>query len=223
MKLVRALCAITLIVMVLSVGLVSALEQNEASVNVGILDQQARGEHSSVHIQFVSNTEKTLAVYYVGIHFDWMDKDQLYGIDLSSSPKTVAALKSTVFDIINYTVPTDASFGAHSYYIGVDGYDGDGNAFSWTSDERTISVVTPQSSSQPTSTPTATNQNPQNFDMNLIIYGAIIAAVAVIVILIVVVMKKRGANAAAKPNTNPTVPPKPEQKPEEEPGQDFNI
>lgn len=217
-KSVMVISVIALITMVSFVSLVSALEQNEASVNLGILNQQLRREPSSVHIQFVSNTQKTLEVHYVGIHFDWMEKDQLIGIDLSSYPKTVAAMKSAVFDLINYTVPQDASFGAHTYYIGVDGYDEDGNPFSWTSDDRTIYVVSPSTSGEPTSTPTATAQNPQGLDLNYVIYGGLIAAAAIVIIVIAVMMKKKGTKPAVEPSANPT---EPEQKPSD--GQDFDI
>jgi hypothetical protein len=213
--------AVTLIVMVLSVGLVSALEQNEASIIATMPgDQRVRGEFSSVHIQFTSQTEKTLAIYYVGIHFDWMDKDQLYGIDFSNNPKTVEAMKSVVIDIINYTVPTDASFGAHTYYIGVDGYDEDAKPFSWTSDEATIQVVTTQTSNQPTST-AATNPDQQPFDMNLVI-GAVIIGAVVVIAVVILAFRKPKANNPPKDNANQESP-KPEQKPDESPSQDFNI
>ncbi len=218
-RLVGVVSVITLIALMFSVSLVSALEQNEASVIAEMPGtERVRGEMSSVHIQFTSKTEKSLEIYNVGIHFDWMDKDQLYGISFSSNPKTVVSMKSVVFDIINYTVPNTASFGAHTYYIGVDGYDADGNPFSWTSDDRTIYVVSPSTSGEPTSTPTATDQNPQAFDLNYVIYGGIIAAAAIVIIVIAVMMKKRGTKPAAKPSANPT---EPEQKPSD--GQDFNI
>ncbi len=216
---IGVLSVITLIVMMFSVSLVSALEQNEASIVAEMPGyDRVRGEMSSVHIQFTSKTEKTLEIYKVGIHFDWMDKDQLYGISFSSDPKTVASMKSVVFDIINYTVPNDVSFGAHTYYIGVDGSDEAGNPFSWTSDDRTIYVVSPSTSEEPTATPTTTAQNPQALDLNYVIYGGIIAAAAIVIIVIAVMMKKRGTKTAAQPSANPT---EPEQKPSD--GQDFNI
>jgi hypothetical protein len=187
-------------------------------------DQRVRGEYSSVHFQFFSNTQKTLKVYNVGIHFDWMDKDQLIGIDLSSYPKTVAPMSSAVFDLINYTVPNNAQIGSHKYYIGIDGYDSDGNPFSWTSAESTITVVS-SSSSQPGTSPTGTDQtqNQQNLDMNLLIYGAIIAAVVVVIAVIAVMMRKRGNNKPTKTDDNQTPSPAPEQKPAQQPGQDFSI
>jgi hypothetical protein len=207
MKIVRTLFVVAMIVMVLSVcfvSAVSALEQNQASVLTFTPETQERGESSSIRIRFTNNSTKNLDVYYVGVHFDWMDTDQLYGISYEGNPKTVAPNANLVVDIINYTVPASASLGSHEYYIGVDGYDQDENPFSWTSEEATITVINPVTTSQPTTTPTQTSQNPQPFDMNLIIYIALLAAVAVIIVLLVVVMKlkKQAAPTGAVSNVD---------------------
>jgi flagellar basal body-associated protein FliL len=216
-KYIRAVSVITLIVMVLSVSLVSvvsALEQNQASVTTFMSEEpKVRGEQTSIRVLFTSKSDKDLSVYYVGIHLDWMDEDQLYGIDYSGSPKTVASMKDLVVDIINYTVPTSASPGTHKYYIGVDGYDEDGNAFSWKSDESSIIVSTAASTNQPTPTQTETNQNPPSMNTSFVIYGVLIA-VAVAIIVIVFVLKKRGANSPAKPSEDKPESPKPEKKPD---------
>jgi hypothetical protein len=223
-KLIAVISVIALIAIVSSVSFVSALEQNEASITTFMSDaSKVPGQETSIRVVFTNHASKELSVYYVGIHLDWMDKDQLYGIDYSNSPKTVAPGKELIFDIINYTVPSGTSYGYHSFYIGVDGKDADGAAFSWTSsDARSITVGT-ASSSQPatTTTPTATDQ-PQTFDMNLLIFGALITAAIVIIVLTAAVMKKRGGGKAAKSQDNPSVPPAPEQTPQE-PNQDFNI
>ncbi len=224
MKLIRIVTAITLSVlllsMILSVSLVSALEQNEASVTTFMSEvPKAPGQATSIRILFNSNTNKDLDIYYVGIHVDWMDTDQLFGIDYSSYPETVAGMENYRVDIINFTVPTSASIGPHTYYIGVDGYDEDGNAFSWKSNDLTLMVGNPESSIQPTSTPTA-NQN-QPMDLTFVLYGVLVAVAVAIVALAIIVMKKRGTNSAAKSNANQPESPKPEQKPDD--GQDFSI
>lgn len=200
MKTVKALSVTFLIVLVLSISLVSfvsALEKTDVSVTTFMAsDTKERGEQTSIRILFNSNTNKSLTIYYVGIHVDWMNTDQLYGIDYSSSPKTVAPMKSAVIDIINYTVPTSASLGAHKYYIGVDGYDEDGKAFSWTSDEATLYVTNPTGTNPPTSTSTPSSQNPQTFDTNMLLYVALIAAFAVIIVLLIAVFKMKKQNTA---------------------------
>ncbi len=223
-KLIAVISVIALIAIVSSVSFVSALEQNEASVTTFMSDApKVPGQETSIRVMFTNHAGKALSVYYVGIHLDWMEKDQLYGIDYSSSPKTVGSGKDLVVDIINYTVPSGTSYGTHSFYIGVDGYDADGTAFSWTSSEGSTITVGTASSSQPatTTTPTATDQ-PQTFDMNIVIFGGLIAVAVVIIALTAFAMKKRGGKNMEKSDNNPTVPPAPEQTPKE-PSQDFNI
>lgn len=224
MKLVRALSVITLLVVIMSVGLVSALEQNEASVKIFVPgDTVVRGETGQLRILFTSNTDKDLEIHYIGIHLDWMEEDQLFGIDYSSAPKTVLAGKQlAIGDIINYTIPTSASVGVHKYYIGIDGYDEDGNPFSWMSDEETVNVINPTGSTgNPSATPTGTsnNQNPQGFDFNILLFVALGVAAVVIVLLVLALMKKRGPATANADRDHPSLPP--EEKPDQK--QDFNI
>jgi hypothetical protein len=221
-KFIRAVSVITMIVLVLSVSLVSALEQHEASVTTLMPgDTVVRGETGQLRIVFTSNTDKDLEIYYIGIHVDWMEEDQLFGIDYSSSPKTALSMEDLgIIDIINYTIPDSASLGAHTYYIGIDGYDEDGEAFSWKSDDATIYVTTPVSTTEPTSTPTPTTNSNTTDTLSMVLYGLLVASVAVLVILLVLLMKKRGTKPAAKSDVPPESP-KPEEKPDE--GQDFSI
>jgi hypothetical protein len=60
----------------------------------------------------------------IGIHFDWMASDGFYGNDLSSSPVTIPSQGTHLFDAFSIQVPSNASVGAHSYYVGVDGVQG---------------------------------------------------------------------------------------------------
>jgi hypothetical protein len=221
LKFIKPIFAVSLLVLVLSVGLVSALEQHEASVTKFMAgDTKERGEETSIRILFTSNADINLSVYYVGVHFDWLETDELIGINYANNPKIVQPNKDLVVDIINYTVPTSANLGTHSYYVGVDGYDQNGDPFSWTSEEAAITVINPTSTSQPSAIPTPTATNPQTLDTAFIIYGALIAVAAVVVIL-VAVLKKRGTNNASKQSVNPSESPKPEEKPDK--GQDFSI
>jgi len=204
-KLFQALPIIALIAIVSSASLVSALEQNEASVTTFMsANPKVPGEKTSIRVLFTSNTNKNLSIYYVGIHIDWMNTDQLYGIDYSQNPKIVPAMKKNVIlDFINYTVPTTASIGAHTYYIGVDGYDEAGQPFSWKSNDEKLYVINPSNTTDPTSTPTTPNQNPQGLDQNILLYIALIAAVAVIIILLAVVIKmKKQVSTTANTNVN---------------------
>jgi hypothetical protein len=220
-KLIRAVSVVTLIVMVLSVGLASALEQNESSVELFMAgDTKARGEDTSLRILFTNNADLNLSVYYIGVHFDWMDTDQLIGTNYASDPKIVEPSKNLRSEIINYTVPTSASLGAHSYYIGVDGYDANGDPFSWTSNEYTLYVTNPTNTNAPTATPTPSASNPETMDLTVLVYGLVVAAV-VAVIVAVVIITRRGGKSSPKSKSDEPAAPKSEEKPDD--GQDFSI
>jgi hypothetical protein len=222
-KVIRVASIVTLLVVILSVCLVSAvsaLEQNEIEVLTFKSDVvKVPGEIFGIRILINSTTNQELTISAVGIHLDWMDKDELYGLNYANSPVILEAGEKYNVDIINFTVPIGTSSGNHSYFVGIDGYEDDGTAFSWTSSENSenvISVAGSSSSNPPTSTATPSGQPGQNMDLTLIIFGVVLVVVIVIGILIVVMRKKR-APTSVESNADQTAPMKPDE------GQDFNI
>jgi hypothetical protein len=123
-------------------GLVSALESNEALVSVSGLNKTLFvGDTVLIRVTFNSNYAEQLKIYYVGIHFDWMAADGFYGNDLSSSPVTVSSQGTYLFDAFSVQIPVNVSAGTHTYYVGVDGAQGSSLAsFSWDSPVSTIQV-----------------------------------------------------------------------------------
>src|ERR1700690_4097329 len=146
------------LVFLISSGCVSAQTSNVASVRAFLSNPQPQqGETINVLIYFQSNSTDSQTINYVGLHFDWMPADSFYGFNLSSTPITVLAGGNYTFsNPINVMVPADATVGAHSYYVGVDGTEGaSGTVFSVSSDVAQFLVV---SNGQSTTTPsTSTN------------------------------------------------------------------
>ena len=67
-------------------------------------------------VVFNSDSAEELTIYYVGIHFDWMDSDAFTGPDLSDNPVTISGYGSHTFDPIAILIPEDASVGTHNYF-----------------------------------------------------------------------------------------------------------
>lgn len=222
MKVTHIAFTVAMLAAILCVSLlstVSALNQNEIEALTFKSDEvKVPGVIFSIRILLNSTTSQDLTISAVGIHLDWMDKDELYGLNYASSPIILEAGEEYRIDIINFTVPIGTSSGAHSYYVGVDGYEEDGTAFSWTSSESSENTVyvASSSSSSPGSTPTPTGNSGQNMDLTLIVFGIVLAAVIVVGILLVVTRRKP-APASPESGANQTTPAKPDE------GQDFNI
>lgn len=216
MKIIRLIAIAALLAVVLSVNLfseVSALSQSGIEVLTFKSEEvKVPGETFGMNIIITNTASQQLTINAVGVHFDWMEKDELYGPNYASDPIELAAGKDFTIRSLNFTIPFGTASGNHTYYVGIDGYEADGTPFSWTSTtEETISIA----GSSSTSTPTPTgNQQGQTTDYSWIIYVAVIAAVVVIAVLLVI-MKKRGSTV------NKQETPKTAQKPDE--NQDFNI
>ncbi len=165
MKVTHIAFTVAMLAAILCVSLlstVSALNQNEIEALTFKSDEvKVPGVIFSIRILLNSTTSQDLTISAVGIHLDWMDKDELYGLNYASSPIILEAGEEYRVDIINFTVPIGTSSGAHSYYVGVDGYEEDGTAFSWTSSESSENkvYVASLSSSSPGSTPTPTGNS----------------------------------------------------------------
>ena len=141
-----AIIAVSMILICfLNVGLVPALEQNEASVTLSWSTSTVyQGSVVNVVITFHNNSPDELTIDRIGLHFDWMGEDDFAGRDFTDSPITVSAGASQTFDAVTITISNDTSAGTHSYIVGVDGSDSYGN-FAWDSPTYTIEI---QSSAQ---------------------------------------------------------------------------
>ncbi len=215
-------------VLLISSGLVSALTSDQAVLRALLSNSQPQqGETITALIFFQNNSTDSVAITYVGLHFDWMPTDGFYGFNLSSAPVTVQAGGSYVFSSpITVTVPEDSTVGVHTYYLEIDGTQGASETtFSFDSD--TVELLV-DSNGQATPTPSSTNSGGQPADQNLLLYGAIGAAVIIVVLLVIVLVMRKNRTQpkpAANQGTNqpetPPPPPSPEKKPN--PEQDFDI
>lgn len=226
MKIIHVAFTVALLAVILSISsvyTVSALEQNEIeALTFKSDDAKVPGQIFGIRVLLNSTTTQELSIYTVGIHIDWMDTDELYGPNFSSDPVMLAAGEEYRLDIINFTVPIGTSNGAHTYFVGVDGIDEAGNAFSWTSAEETISIAASSSSSSPTTTPTTTNGNGQTTNNSWVTYLVIIAvAAALAVLIVIIIMKRRTTPHAVTESSADQSQSSAPSKPDEE--QDFNI
>jgi hypothetical protein len=127
---------------ILCVGLVSALNQDEASVTLFPSTLTGYpGDTVSIRITFKSNYATELRIYTVGLQFDWMSSDQFSGYNLANSPVTVPSQGTYIFDPIVVQIPLNATAGPHSLFVGIDGTEGlSASPFSWNSTSFTIQV-----------------------------------------------------------------------------------
>lgn len=130
------------ILCVLSIGFVSALNSDEASVSLFWSSQAVyQGDVISVKITFTSTCPEQLTIYGIGLHFDWMSPDGFYGRDLSNNPVSVPSYGTHIFESIAIEIPANVSTGVHSYFVGVDGVQGYSlTEFSWDSPPFTMQV-----------------------------------------------------------------------------------
>jgi hypothetical protein len=138
---VKPLAVSICIICVLSIGFVSALEANEASVSLFWSSQKIyQSDVISVKITFLSNCSDQLTIVGIGLQFDWAP-DMFYGHDFSDNPVIIPAYGSHIFDAINIQIPANASTGTHNYFVGVDGVQGYSlTEFSWDSPTMTMQV-----------------------------------------------------------------------------------
>jgi preprotein translocase subunit SecG len=207
-----------------SLTLVSALEQNEATADVFWSNHSPSvGDLVTVRINFQSSSQNQILITNIGVHGDWMPTDRYYGPSYSpENPVTVPSSGSFMTGEIQIPLTGDA--GTHTYYVGVNGVDSTGANVEWTSTPATITFLPPGSN---TATPTA---NPSGGDVqtaagpNWLVYGTVIAAAIVLVILIVVLLMMRKKRSAPRQTMQPTQKPETPQ-PEEQPdtGKDFDI
>jgi hypothetical protein len=178
MKALRILIVLSLsIICILNIGLVSAVEQSEISVGPSWSDSTPyQGDTVTVTLRLTSTSSEQLKIYRVGLHFDWMPEGSFFTRDLFDEPVVVPSMGTHIFDLMVIQIPADASAGAHSYFIGIDGaeapyYD----SFSWDSSSLTLQIL---------------DSGSKVYD-TLLLYVAIVAIAVVIAVVIVVAVLKR--------------------------------
>jgi hypothetical protein len=129
------------IVFALFSGVSFALDQNEASVSLTWSNPAPyQGSTVTVMVVFNSDSAEELTIYYVGLHFDWMDSDAFSGPDLSKDPVTISGYGSHTFGPIAIVIPENVTIGAHNYFVGIDGLQGESAGFSWDSPTQTLQI-----------------------------------------------------------------------------------
>ena len=130
------------LICILCCSLVSALNQDEASVTLSPPNLTGyHGDTISIRITFKSSSADQLKIYRIGLQFDWMPSDSFSGLDLSDSPVTVPSQGTYIFDPIAIQIPLNATAGPHSYFVGIDGTEGlSASSFSWNSPSFTIEI-----------------------------------------------------------------------------------
>lgn len=138
----RMLIAISIIIIfVFNIGLVSALDQDEASVSLSWSSQTIyQGSTATIRITFQSNSTDELQISHVGLQFDWMPSDAFTGHDLSDNPVVIPAYGVHTFDAITILIPADTSSGEHSYFVGIDGVQNN-VGFAWDSPSFTVQIL----------------------------------------------------------------------------------
>ena len=144
------ICRLLLIVACLSLvcSLVSCvcfgLDQNDARVTVVWSDETpSPGNLVTVSVMFINDGPEDLSILYFGLNFDWMESTQFVGHDLSDETVTVEANGGThYFAPVTVQIPEDATIGAHSYFVGMELFEGDSmSSSSWDSLTKVVSVV----------------------------------------------------------------------------------
>jgi hypothetical protein len=121
-------------------GVVSALDQDEARVSVAWSSQTPnRGSNVTVTILLINDVSEELTIYYLGLHVDWMTSGTFIGVDISDDPVIIPSSGSHNFPPMTILIPEDASVGTHSYFVGIDGLQGESTTFSW--DSLTLTLV----------------------------------------------------------------------------------
>jgi hypothetical protein len=167
----RSLSSIVLIGIIIlavsfSTGEVVAISSSDVTINASLSNPTPKpGNEVTVTVTFQSHVSQRLQILRYGVHADWMaSADDFQGPNLSA-PATVEAngQYSGSFLIV---IPTTASNGSHTYYVGVDGVDAAGNAFSLNSVEATVQVLSNVSTLTPPTTPPTPPSTPNNQPTN---------------------------------------------------------
>ena len=218
-KAIKIAFSVTILAAVfLSIGLVSAaITSNDVTISAYLSNSSLRpGDQIIVNVTFDSKVAQQLDIYAIGIHADWMQAEQLQGPNYYSSDSGPVAVEANGLFSTRFvaTVPVGTSFGSHTYYIGVDGYDASGNPFSLNSAESSLQVVSSTSSSTPS--PTSTQDGGLGDTSGWLPYIVVGVVAAVMVLLVILTMmrgrkKKEPSKSQDETNYNqPVSSPEPE-------------
>jgi hypothetical protein len=127
-------------------GVGSALDQDEAAVSLMWSSQTlCQGSSVTVTVLFASGCSEELTIYRVGLHFDWMAYDSFVGLDISDNPVIIPSHGTCAFDPMIILIPEDVSVGTHSYFVGIEGFQGESTYFFWEdSNTRTLLIQDPK-------------------------------------------------------------------------------
>jgi hypothetical protein len=135
----KLVAILTITVCILTVGVVSALDQDEAAVEAVWENQYYQGENATVKIIFQNKIADELVIYRISLHFDWMPQDDFYSYDLSANPRHVQGDGSQLFELTGIPFLVGASAGEHSYYVSFD-LTQNGVNFIWDSPSLTVQI-----------------------------------------------------------------------------------
>jgi hypothetical protein len=128
------------LICVLSIGLVSALNPDEATALVSWASPTYySGDTLVFRIFFQSNSNDDLLIQRIGLHFEWMPEGAFYSHDLSAAPVSIPSNGSYTFDIMSAEISSNVTAGLYSYFVGVDGLQNN-ISFSWDSPPATIQI-----------------------------------------------------------------------------------
>jgi heme/copper-type cytochrome/quinol oxidase subunit 2 len=128
------------IICILSIGAVSALNPDEASVTTSWLSPKYyQGDTAAVIVTFQSNVADELDITRIGIQFDWMPSNAFYSYDLSANPVHIPASGSYTFELTNIRFLAGATAGDHSYFVSINYVQNNLNGI-WNSPSLTIKI-----------------------------------------------------------------------------------
>jgi len=109
----------------LSNGIVFGFDANDATVTVTFSNETpAQGSVIVINVLFTNLGTEDLEVNYFGINFDWMESTRFAGLNLSENPEIISTGETHTFSPISVEIPSDVSIGSHSYFVGLNGFEG---------------------------------------------------------------------------------------------------
>lgn len=106
-------------------GIVFGFDTNDGAVTVTFSDETpAQGTVILINVLFTNLGTEDLEVQYFGINFDWMESTRFAGLDLSENPIIISAGETHTFSPVTVEIPSDVSVGSHSYFVGLNGFEG---------------------------------------------------------------------------------------------------
>jgi hypothetical protein len=119
----KIMCGLILAIFLSSCLLtVKALNADEWSSNIAWSDSTYyQGDNGNAVVTFKSDCPDQLKITYVGLHFDWMNTNEYYRIDLSSNPVYLASGERNTFSTISFNVPSGVSVGSHRVTLLIEG------------------------------------------------------------------------------------------------------